>query len=138
MHLIFATRGMKWHRDRFVEQLANMYMPMTLKDEKGNEKTAVVQPLLQPIELWSFVFPEENIDKVLNTLDLKDTVGTDCKDKPMNRTLALKALRKALGLKKIPKWDKESSKFPLYRDNMQIIGIGVKEDYKNELGNECL
>lgn len=134
------SRGIKASRDRFVEGLANMYFPIKLKNEKGEEITEAVQGLLQPIELWSFVFPEENLHNVLRTLEPKTAMGHNNKFgfAPPKNKLGLAALRKALKFKKIPKWEPVGPKFPLYKDNMDIIGLGIKEDYKNELGNECL
>jgi len=130
---------MKHERDRFVEQLANMYMPMKLKNEKGEEANVAVQALLQPVELWSFVFPEENLDTVLRTLNpTTDGIGIKSSMSSPKRGLALSALRKGLGLKKIPKWKKDGRTYPLHKDNMQIVAIGIKEDYKDKNGTECL
>ena len=139
MHLFFLTRGMKNYRDLFVESLANMWLPMKLKDKHGKETTKVVQGLLQPIEMWSFVFPEENLDKVLRTIKPAQKIGTSSFSCPSpRRELSLLALRKFLGLKKIPDWDENGPRFPIRHENMQVAGIGIKKDYRNKWGNECL
>ena len=140
MNMFLLTRGMKWHRDRFVEQLANLWVPWHIKGEKGKKADKAVQVLLQPVEMWSLCFPEENLDKMLRTLEPWDQIAITSEEcASPKRKLSLAMLRKGLGLKKLPKWDKkDGSRFPLYKDHMQIIGIGTKEDYRDENGNECL
>lgn len=131
---------MKWHRDRFVEQLANLWVPMNYNDLKGNKVKGAVQVLLQPIEFWSLVFPEENLDKMLRTLtpDRQIGIDNDFGTASPKRKWALSALRKGLGLKKIPDFSMDGSRFAVYKNNIQTIGIGIKEDYRDENGNECL
>ena len=143
MHLFFLSRGMKWHRDKFIETLASLHVPYKLKDTEGKEETRATNVLLQPIEMWSLVFPEENLDTMLRTLNPKtNQFGVTSKKFPKfsspKRKLALAGLRKALGLKKIPDWKPEGNKFPVYKQHIDVIGIGIKEDYRNEYGNECL
>ena len=131
---------MKWHRDRFIEQLANLWVPMNYNTPNGKKATTPVQVLLQPIELWSLVFPEENLDKILRTLTPDKQIGidNDFGTSSPKRKWALSALRKGLGLKKIPDFSKEGTKFAVYKSHIQTIGIGIKEDYRDENGNECL
>ena len=141
MHLFFLTRGMKWHRDRFVRELESLHTEFTLKNTEGKEEKKVVSCLLQPIEFWSLVFPEENLQNILRTIEPINQLGFgDVLSCPSpNRKLCLAGMRKLMGLKKIPEYDvKAGPRYPLYKDNMQITGIGIKEDYKNEWGNECL
>jgi len=41
------------------------------------------------------------------------------------------ALRKILGIKKIPDYPtgKNLPKMPISRENMEVVGVGIKEDY---------
>lgn len=145
MHLFFLTRGIKHDRDRMVEQLASLHFPWMIKNKKGKEERRVVQGHLQPIELWSYVFPEEHLDGVLRTLKPSDSLGIPLNKNHIGygkgspaRKMSLTAIRKAMSLKKIPKWSEKGDKYPIWANNMQIVGIGIKEDYRNEYGNECL
>lgn len=138
MHLFFLTRGIKHDQDRFIEGLSNMYMPMKLKDNNGKETTKVVQGILQPIQLFSYVFPEENLDQVLRTIKPDNSIGVASSEGSPKRKWCLAGLRKFMGLKKIPKWEEEGNTYPLYRQNIKVTGIGIKKDYRNEYGNECL
>lgn len=139
------TRGIKHDVDRMIENLASLHLPYTAKTAEGKDEHYVVQAHLQPIQLWSYVFPEQHLDTILRTLKPMDTMGI-----PLDKThigygfgspkrkSALWALRKAMGLKKIPEWKPEGLKFPIWNENTQVVGIGIKEDYKNQYGNECL
>jgi len=52
MHLMFLSRGIKQDVDRMVMNLESLYLPFEI-----NGKTCNVQANLQPIQLWSLVFP---------------------------------------------------------------------------------
>lgn len=139
MHLVFATRGIKQDVDRMIKNLESLYLPWMINNEKGEKEQAYVQAMLQPVQLWSLVFPKEHLDSMLRTLKPSGTLGQ--KGAPLqlpNRTLSLAALRKFAGLKPIPKWEPQGSNFPIWNANTQVLGIGIKEDYTNEHGNEAL
>ena len=146
MNLLFLTRGMKWHRDKMIEELASLKVPMEVKDTKGNKSTQAVNVLLQPVELWSLAFPRDQLDNILRTIRPSNAIGIDTDQtgidgkntsSPKLKWL-LAMLRKVLKLKKIPKWNTEGKHFGVYKDNVQTIGVGIKEDYFNKYGNECL
>src|SRR3990167_10720631 len=138
MHLFFMSRGIKHCRDRMVEGLSALHVPMQIKDGNGNILPYVVQCALQPIELWSYVFPKEHLDTILRTLKPNNEIGVSLnKNHPgygtatPSRKWSLAMLRKGLGLKSIPKWEEKGLKFPVYTENMHIIGLGIKDDYEN-------
>ena len=133
MHLFFLSRGEIWHQRRFIDSLNNMWMPMKIGDNK-----IPIKALLQPIQLYSLVFPEENLHNVLRTIRPDNQIGIDSSSPSPARKLPLDILRRGLGLKKIPKWDPNGNKYPLYKEHVQVVGIGIKKDYKDENGNECL
>ena len=129
MHIVFASRGIKHERDRTIAQLSSMLLPWKCKDDKGEERILHVQNHLQPIELWSLVVPEEHTETMLRTLRI--TNGS-------RSFSGLSMLRKAMKLKKIPKVEPEGLIFPLWTDNQEFIGIGIREDKRNKYGNEQL
>lgn len=142
MHLIIATRGIKKAVDEMIMNLQSLYVPNTFPDgSKG-----IIQCNVQPIQLWSIVFPEEHIDMMLRTLkpDNHLAMGSHNKDHPgynfrINKhEYTIKLLQKMLGLKPIPKWDPQGMKFPIYRKHMQVVGLGIKHDYKINDGKEIL
>jgi hypothetical protein len=99
-----------------------------MKSISGNKKY-VVQGNLQPIELWSYIFPREHLSIVAKSLNMSSTMGQ--KDAPLHapyRTGALSLLRNSLGLKKIPNFQEEKHLIPFHINNMQILGLGIKED----------
>lgn len=139
------SRGIKHDVDRMVEQLASLHMPWKVKDQNGNDVDYVVQAHLQPIQLWSYVVPKEHMETVIRTLEPNNTIGFDMPKGHLGfgfgapkRKFSLAMLRKGLGLKPMPKIDPQGLKFPIYKQNVQIVGIGVKDDYDNQYGNEAL
>jgi len=158
MHLILLTRGIKEQRDRWVKFMQTQMFwwkrqPL-LKDESGNfiktgedeegnptykrgkEQTMRVQGALRPLELWSYVFPEECLPEVLAMLNLHQNK----KQRPEIRNWGW-FLRKMMRLLPLPKMPKEiadkhfqeiTDKF-IPMDAMAVYPIGIKKDYKKDL-----
>ena len=132
MHFDFMTRGEYHCVNRFAAALSSQYFHWTTKDKKGKTRKLIAPATLQPIQLWSLVFPNQNLDMVLNTLNpVEGYYG-----KKMTTQIAM--LRKLMGSKKIPKWDTKARQFPISKKYVQIIGIGIREDQENVYGNEML
>lgn len=133
MELSFITRGCKRDVDDFIMQLQGKYLPLPIHDKDGKLKeTASIQLLLKPIQLWEVAFPKEQLDIVCNTI-LGDNRGRpEKKDQNLNKWLF--PLRKIMRAKPIPKYD--TTRFlPTGRQNIQIIGIGIREDGVNKYPN---
>ena len=73
MHLIFACRGTHHRVKNFIEQLAGKYLPFRYPDASGQLKDTFVQMNVQPMQLYSVVFPESSKDVVLTTILGKDS-----------------------------------------------------------------
>ena len=109
------TRGIKHDVDRFVNDMQAQYFPYG--------KTGIwAQLSMRPIQLWEIVFPEEQLPVLVKT------IGCDAEVTPgMSKYLAL--LRKPLKAKKLPKMDlKDTPWRPLYKENVAMYPIGIKED----------
>ena len=142
-HIVFLSRGIKHDVDRMVKQLESLHLPMKAKDREGKPIEYIVQNHLQPIQLWSLVIPKEHTDVMCRTLQLQNQIGftlpKELKEYATpKRKFSLAVLRKALGLKPVPEWKPEGMRFPIWKNNIHNVGIGVKEDYDNEYGNEAL
>lgn len=120
MHLYIMTRGIKHDVDRFINELSAKYLPYKFKG-----KPAMLQFSVRPIQLYELVFPEEQRDIVLNTI-LQSGNG---KTQHKKHEKFIYGIRKILGVKPIPEYNKKVAKMPLYMANTEIVGIGVKEDY---------
>ena len=139
MHLVFVTRGIKQDVDRMIMNLESLYYSWKRKQPDNTIKPAVLQNMLQPIQFWSMVFPREEYENVCRTLQPIETLGfTGAPMALPDRKLSLAVLRQMLGLKKLPEWKREGMRYPVYNHNTQVLGIGVKEDYNDSLGNEAL
>ena len=138
MHIVFIARGIKHSLDRFINELQGKYLPYTMKekDKEGNviDRQMLLQMRVCPVQLYDVSFPKEHKDAMLNTLFAGD------KGKSINKrnNKFVTVLRKILGLKPIPQtWD-EKGKIPLFQENIEMMGVGIKEDYHNEDGQEMI
>ncbi len=131
MHLYLMTRGIKHDVDRFITELQGKYL--TFKgafDEKGQVnptgelKDIMLQLAVRPIQFWEICFPELHKDTILNSI----FEGKDGATQQSKHQKYLWALRKILGCEKIPEY-KRDFLFPVYKNNIEMIGIGLKKDY---------
>jgi len=96
-------------------------------------KSNVIQMGVRPIQLWSLVFPKENLNEVLNTVA-----------NPLPRSFmqenAMKVFRGLLHAKKVPEWDPATTpKRLLFHEAVEFTPIGIKEDATHpEGGHEML
>lgn len=123
MHLIFATQGIKPCVDAMMNDLQAQFFPWPMKDKDGNKlKDEVIQGALRPIQLWMYVFPEECLDEVCNTIGIKEKSGY--KEFSSKAT----ALRKIMNADKIPKIDPNVPGRIIRKSGVGIIPIGIKKD----------
>lgn len=130
MHAFFMTRGIKQDVDLVVKFLETRTFLLPFTDMKtGLEKFQPIQGNLQPIQLWSYVFPEYERDKVLTSLKF-DEENRKRWTSDLKMKAAVEGLRLMLGAKKIPSFSKEQRMLmPLAAlNNVSIIPIGIKED----------
>ena len=103
VHLTILTRGIKYARDQFLDTLAGNMLPYPT-----NNGMRAVQLAVHPIEFYDLIFPKQSLANVLKGLKWTGSVRKDL-------AVQTAALRKLMGLKKIPKLD--------YKD-VQPIHIG--------------
>lgn len=115
MHLDIITRGIKHDVDRFITELQGKYL--AYEYEKG--KRAALQVSVRPIQLFEICFPAEHIQTILATLNT-DIKRIDPKIEFI--------LRKMLKLKKCPELNPETYPLPIYKSNIEIVKLGIKED----------
>lgn len=124
------TRGIKRDVDELVKFLETRTMMLPYIDDAGNKFTVPIQGNLQPIQLWSYVFPENHKDAVLNSLKF----GKENRDRWINNSkmkVLVESLRLGMGAKKIPKFSDKKGEIYLPQPslaNVSIIPIGVKYD----------
>jgi hypothetical protein len=128
MHTYILTRGIKHDVDRFITELQGKYLPYEF--EKG--KQGLVQFAVRPIQLWELVFPEPQLQSVMKTL-FENTTRHGLSYSHRNDKY-LWALRKALNASKFPELDAKALAMPIYKNNIEVAGIGIKKDqYKNDI-----
>jgi len=132
MHLYTITRGIKHDVDRFINDLQAQYFPY--KIPKGKMKGEYnVQFSVRPIQLWEFVMPKESLGEAMNMIwDSQEHLVVDRFQK------RLMVLRKMLGAKKFPDLNQNLPKRIIYKNNVGVYPIGIKEDNMNEHDAEAL
>lgn len=126
MHLFFLSRGIKHEVERAMGFLEHVWFKYPFY-ENGKEEVLSVQAHLQPVQLWSYVFPEGAQEEVLRGMKF---------DFVMQKQMGI--LRRALGAEKIPKFNPEGLAIPAPKKNVQFIPIGIKKDNHTEKGTEQL
>ena len=131
MHAFILTRGNKKQVDDFIMLMQGKFFPFRYP-MNGKFENSVVQMNVQPIQLWSLVFPEEQKDIVFRTL------FGQRKGKPNNSMNDKRAwaLRKALNLDEIGEYSDEGGVMPLGAKDMEIIGVGTKKDYFQDINGK--
>lgn len=125
MHLIIGTRGNKESVELFIKELGSQYVSLPFTNKKTRKIVNVAQPIhVRPFQLWEIIFPKEQRDAVLTTLFPEKTT---IPDHPKFQRL-YKWILRFLPLKKIPKdWDTKS-KLYVNRNDVEIVGLGIKDD----------
>lgn len=124
------TRGIMHDVERYFRDLSAQSLPFRYWADP-NRKEGALDMLLQvrvcPIQLWDISFPEAYKDTMLSTLFPNGAQGMG-----MNRKIMALGLRTLMGFDPIPSdWKKENKIFvPSSNLNIEMIGIGIKEDVK--------
>lgn len=148
MELIGIARGWINHLEQWIDDVKTIHIPYELKIPKKGKIKAHTQKVyirvaVRPIQLLEIVFPKKGLNTVLGMVcpPAKDRKGKKNEDyildkNPKNKALRA-TLRKAMGLKKLPK---EWSIYPhvitdiLKRHAVVFHPIGIKEDRESWYG----
>lgn len=140
MQIDFFIEGNIRDADEFEKWLQTRVFNLPV--EAGGKKGFVpLQAGLRVRRAYSFVFPREYKDVVLNTIPFKDRVNlSDSGGKYILKNI-FSTIRKLLRLKPLPKPDPKAGMFPMREDilkNLRIIGLGLREepDFVNEAGTK--
>jgi len=84
---------------------------------------------------WEYVFPKENLNEVLTTLNFHKKVKAENNKGELKMKARLKTIQLALGLEKIPKFnkDKEILLPQDLKEHIRIIPLGVRYDTIGEV-----
>ncbi len=136
MHIDFVAEGWEPDLKQFEEWMNTRVFPMEIEHPDGKKETINVPGTLRPRRAYTYVFPRENLDRVLNTLGFENEVArVDGKGtRILGKTIAI--IRKFLRLKKLPEPDESKGTFPMVNKNIRLIGLGYREDgdFVNEHG----
>ena len=149
--IFLFTRGHSDHVDKWKRSMKSQFFPMKfkkkMKDEYGKEfeveTTELIEAQLRPYQLWGYVVPEQYVQPICNNLGIP-TKETWFNKEPGEQTGSfisgfgvkgiLEAMRLILGAEKIPEIDLKNPtwSFPIYKDFVNILGIGWRRDSKGK------
>jgi len=129
MHIIIGTRGNKESVDLFIKEMSSKYMNLPFRNKKTGKIVNVAQAVhVRPFQMWEIIFPKEVRDIMLTTLFPDGKVQPN--DPKFRRVYNW--ILKFLPFKKIPKkWD-NSKHFYVVRNDVEIVGLGMKDDPTGE------
>lgn len=134
MHLYVIARGQPDEINRWENDLHGQFLDYEIKNKnvfEGDKIPASWRLSMREIKLYEVVFPEPQLEKVLNMIkpSVDDYGG---RYKIFHKTI--KILKSLLGLKPIPKWEKKTCLFDQYHQHVGVHAIGIKKDmFKNEI-----
>ena len=130
MHIYMITRGIKHDVDRMINELSSQYLPFTYKGQP-----CVIQTSVRPVQLWEIAFPEEHLPFMSRSLFQDSPMRPEYKKK-FGKWLFW--IKKLIGLEDIPPYTNLTTDpiLPIYKANVDRIGIGIKKDYRFADGTE--
>ena len=131
MEILTLVRGNWDDVEKFKREMSSKYLDW--KDGKtwtGNDpnKDWLLPIRVTPYEIIGFAFPKDQLDVILNTIQNKKGFKWMIKSKYGWLRKYVNVLQKLLKLKPIPDWDEKAKKLIVYRDNVEVWPIGIKED----------
>jgi|APSaa5957512622_1039677.scaffolds.fasta_scaffold02343_18 hypothetical protein len=121
MHLTFIPYGKREQVELLLRDMeAQKHQWVMTKGKKTKKIWLQGQVRFLPFGVYEYVFPKEDLDAVLNTLNCK-IVSYDLKG------IIFAFIKKMLKLKPIPKYS-EKQKYLWIRDFVSIIPLGIRED----------
>lgn len=141
MELVGFARGEIAGLKEWISLLRTTYWPHKAKQADGETVDVISRLGVTPIIPISIIFPEESLDSVLGMVKPEGKNTDHIFDKSLKSKLLKSQMKKAFGLKDLPKkW--EEFKHPttefLKLQNVQFHAVGIKEDTKTDKGVEML
>lgn len=132
-HVVFMTRGIKHDVDWFINELSTRYLPFRFRDKDNKMIDGNIQMRVCPIQLWDVSFPTDQKDAVYNTI----FASSQGKPEIKSHGKFISLVRKIMKLNPLPEYSKEKKLAMRPPQNIEIVAIGVKEDYWiNEKGEK--
>lgn len=127
MHVIFLIYGMKQRVDEcLADMMAQKHLLKVTSPDGKQNKGVWMQSQIRylPFGVYEYVFPKEDLDVVLTTLEA-DQSGHGSLG--IEQKFIFKLLRKALKAKPIPEYKKDNAYMWVKKD-VAIMCIGIRED----------
>ena len=132
MHLFAIFRGRKDNVNRAINDLNGKWLPF---DHKTKGK-GMLNVMANPVQLVEIIFPRDQLDCMINTLGGEEALKGQESVGYIKKYI--KWFRKFAKLKPIKITKPETLKLPINNENVEIIGLGIKDDKDFEDGTEYI
>lgn len=132
MHLFAIFRGAKYDVERAINDLNAKYLAFDHKTHGKGVLGVMCNPII-PVEL---IFPKEHLSTIVNTLGGEERLKGQESIGYLRKYIDW-IMRRA-HLKPIENIDKEAVILPIHHENVEIIGLGIKEDKEFPDGTEYI
>lgn len=121
MHFVFIPYGKRSEVELLLRDMeAQKHRLKLWKGDKKKEILIQSQIRMLPFGIWEYVFPKEDRDAVLHTLNAKINYYE-------LSSIKMTFLRKMIKCKQVIDYD-EGNYYPWIKDNVSIIALGIRED----------
>jgi hypothetical protein len=126
MHIIFIPYGIRQNVEHLFRDMEAQKFPLYYTDHQGQRKLQWIQGNLRilPFGFVEYVCPREFGDMVMATLNFQREEG----DRYQLGSARMFVIRKFLKAEKIPEKIDLTRKMQWYKDNVEIIPIGIRHD----------
>lgn len=131
MHVVFSLYGIKEKVDIMLNEMQSQkfLMPVTSPDKKETKQIWVQGSLrLVPGGLYEYIFPRENLDTVLTTLDFHSPIRPYNIDKKVMGISPLNMLKDFLKIEDAPKEFNTKEALLWRKEGITIIPLGIRKD----------
>jgi len=128
MHFDFIAEGWKPDLDQMEEWLNTRSFQIPFKDKDGKITMSKVPGALRPRRAYSYIFPREYLQIVINSLQPERCVSRHDGYGSQIGSFATTFLRKGLRLKKFPDIEPKGRTFSMVKNNIRLVGLGYRED----------
>jgi len=134
MHLFALFRGERYSVERAINDLNAKCLKYDYHNADGTITPGFLSVMCNPIVPVEIIFPKEHLSCIVNTLGGEKALQGQ--ESVGHLKKYVKWFRKFMKLKPIENIDPDVLKLPIHAQDIEIIGLGIKEDRTLCDGNE--
>lgn len=134
MHLFALFRGEKYSVEHAINDLNAKHLAYNYHNKDGSITPGALRVMCNPIVPVEIIFPKEHLSCIVNTLGGQKAIEGQASVGYLKKYA--RWLRKLMHLQPIENIDEKVLGLPIHKENIEIIGLGIKDDRTLIDGNE--